>query len=93
MQWEDGSIFYGEFVDGVEHGDGKKVDANGNLYLGKFKNGLRHGIAVFIDVEKQEKRHGEWKDDKRISWLSGPSEINLSILSIKTLGHLSQLHI
>lgn len=93
MEWADGSIYFGEFQDGVEHGDGKKVEKNGNLYLGKFKNSLRHGIGIYIDVQKQEKRHGEWKEDKRISWLSGPMEINLSITSIKTLSHLSQLHI
>lgn len=69
------------------------MEKNGNLYLGKFKNSLRHGIAVYIDVQKSEKRHGEWKEDKRISWLSGPMEINLSITSIKTLSHLSALKI
>jgi hypothetical protein len=93
MQWEDGSVYYGEFVDGVEHGEGKKVESNGNLYLGKFINSMRHGVGIYVDVTASTKRHGEWKDDKRMSWLSGPMEINLSTSSIKKLDHLSQLHI
>ena len=53
------------------------------MYIGKFYDAKPHGIGVFIDAEASTKRHGEWKDGKRLSWLSSPEEINLSKSPIK----------
>jgi hypothetical protein len=33
-----------------------------------------HGFAIFVNAEKQTKRHGEWRDGKRIAWLSSGGE-------------------
>jgi hypothetical protein len=33
-----------------------------------------HGFAIFVNAEKQTKRHGEWRDGKRIAWLSNGGE-------------------
>ena len=66
MRWADGKEYWGQFKDGKEDGEGTFRYANGNLYIGKFKQGKMDGFAIFIDIEKQTKRHGEWRDGKRI---------------------------
>lgn len=41
------------------------------------------GYAIFIDMEEYTKRHGEWKDGKRVQWLSSPEAINVERSPIK----------
>ena len=48
-----------------------------------------HGFAIFIDVDKGSKRHGEWRDGKRIAWLSTAENIQTSGSPIKSLSHLN----
>lgn len=92
MTWGDGRQYYGQFFNGKEQGDGTFQFKDGNLYIGKFYDGKPHGVGVFIEVTEGWKRHGEWKEGKRIAWLSGPEEVNLSNSPIKRLSHMHQLH-
>jgi len=66
MKWADLREYNGEFRDGKEDGEGTFKYPNGNLYIGKFKDGKMSGYAIFLDMEEQTKRHGEWKDGKRV---------------------------
>ena len=76
MKWANGSEYWGQFKDGKEDGEGTYRYPNGNLYIGKFKDGKQCGYAIYIDIEAQTKRHGEWRDGKRTQWLSSPEAIN-----------------
>ena len=88
MTWEDGRNYTGQFKDGKEDGQGTYRWANGNMYIGKFMDGKMSGFAIFINMEEQTKRHGEWKDGKRIQWLSSPEAINVEASPIKKSSYL-----
>lgn len=92
MRWTDGREYYGQFKDGKEDGEGTFRYANGNIYIGKFKDGKMEGYAIFINMEEKTKRHGEWKDGIRITWLSSPEDITTEISPIKRLSYLSSQH-
>ena len=49
---EDGVRFNGHWVDGVPHGEGRKVFPNGNWVAGNFINGYAqgHGSVFLYDV-------------------------------------------
>jgi len=66
MVWADGREYYGEFKDGKEDGEGTFKYANGNKYIGKFKDGKMEGYAIFLNFEEYTKRHGEWREGRRI---------------------------
>lgn len=66
--------------------------ANGNKYIGGFKAGKPHGIGIYIDMEERTKRHGEWIDGKRVSWLSSAEEIDTSGSPVKSMTYQSKLH-
>lgn len=51
-----------------------------------------NGFAIFISQEDQTKRHGEWRDGKRIAWLSNSENIQTSNSPIKNLSHLTTKH-
>lgn len=74
-KWVDGREYQGHYRNGKEDGEGKFKFANGNIYIGKFKEGKMNGFAIFISQEDQTKRHGEWRDGKRIAWLSTQENI------------------
>ena len=88
-KWADGREYQGHYKNGKEDGDGTFKFANGNIYIGKFLDGKMHGFAIFIDGEKNSKRHGEWRDGKRIAWLSTAENIQTRGSPIKNLSHLS----
>ena len=77
MVWEDGRNYNGQFKDGKEDGEGTFKWQNGNTYIGKFKDGKMSGYAIYLNMEEYTKRHGEWKEGKRIQWLSSPEHINV----------------
>ena len=90
MKWKDGREFYGQFVNGKEEGEGTFKYANGNFYIGPFKEGKQNGVAVFIEPAERTKRHGEWKNGKRITWISSPEQINTESSPIKKLSYLTR---
>lgn len=83
MKWVDGHEFWGHFINGKEEGEGTLKFPNGNYYIGKFKDGKMSGYAIFLNMEEYTKRHGEWKEGKRIQWLSSPEAINVDSSPIK----------
>lgn len=92
MKWADGREYYGQFRDGKEDGEGTFKYATGNLYIGKFRDGKMCGFAIFIDMQAWTKRHGEWREGKRIQWLSSPEAITVDSSPIKKLSYISSLH-
>jgi hypothetical protein len=89
-RWADGREYQGHFKNGKEDGEGTMRFANGNIYIGSFKEGRMHGFAIFINSEESTKRHGEWREGKRIAWLSSSEGIQTSGSPIKALSHLSR---
>jgi len=65
---------------------------NGDIFIGDFKEGKPHGIGIYIDMQEMTKRHGEWKEGKRMCWLSGPQEIETNGSPVKALAHMTRLH-
>jgi len=45
----DGSVYYGESLNGKFHGKGKWVFSTGGYYEGYFENGLIHGEGEYLD--------------------------------------------
>lgn len=88
-KWADGREYSGHFKNGKEEGEGRMLFANGNKYIGSFREGKMHGFALFLDAAKQTKRHGEWRDGKRLTWLSSQEGIQTSGSPIKSLSHQS----
>ena len=48
MTLSDGSVYEGQFKDGVFDGKGTLTYANGEQYTGEFKNGLYDGNGVLL---------------------------------------------
>jgi hypothetical protein len=46
-----------------------------------------HGFAIYIDVAESTKRHGEWREGKRIQWLSSPESIQVDSSPIKKFSY------
>lgn len=88
MCWDDGHEYNGTFEKGKEEGEGTLKFPNGNLYIGKFKDGKMSGYAIFLNMEEYTKRHGEWKEGKRIQWLSSPEAINVDSSPIKKASYV-----
>ena len=60
---EGGGSYVGEFSDGVPHGQGRRVYANGESYVGRWKNGRRHGFGTITDKsDSQVLYEGLWRD-------------------------------
>lgn len=49
---------------------GKFKWSDGRVYDGGWKAGKQHGEGTFISQDGETKR-GEWKDGKRIKWITG----------------------
>ena len=61
--YEDGNYFYeGFYKDGLRHGFGRYIWAQGDYYIGYFSKGLNHGQGkhVFNDGTVEE---GKWLND------------------------------
>ena len=64
--WPDGSIYEGNFHDGVKNGKGKFTWAEGEgggTYEGEFKNNQMCGFGLLI-YNDNRKYEGNWKDNK-----------------------------
>ncbi len=62
--FQDGSMYVGEFIDGVMQGFGKLTDKHGNIYTGYFKNNKYDEIGKFERTDGT-KYIGEFKEGKR----------------------------
>ena len=43
MKWPDGSVYGGQFKNGMPHGYGRLVDTDGDMYEGHWKENMCHG--------------------------------------------------
>lgn len=62
MEWADGSVYNGEFVDGMMHGPGHIIYENKDTYTGDFANDFRHGTGTYYNSTKMLERTGEWEE-------------------------------
>lgn len=62
--WADGTIYRGQFVDGLKHGHGKILYSTGDVFEGKFVRGKKHGLGVsnFVTGDSYD---GEFREDRR----------------------------
>lgn len=65
MQWKNGSkagsVYRGEWRDGVMQGKGHLVCANGDVFEGQFEKDQYHGEGTLTSGDKTNYT-GEWKD-------------------------------
>ena len=45
VDWQDGSKYSGEIMNGKPHGQGKYTWPDGDEYVGRWINGARHGLG------------------------------------------------
>ena len=46
MEWDDGAVYRGAWVDGRPHGSGKYRWPDGARYVGQWRDGRRHGVGA-----------------------------------------------
>lgn len=68
--WGDGKRYYGDFKNGIKDGEGTYEWPNGKKYIGSWKNNKQHGIGIMMDTASNVKRQGEWREGKRLKWIS-----------------------
>lgn len=73
LQWEDGSFFFGTFVDGKKHGRGSWVDAAGNfMHEGEWRDDVMHGEGVQTwadgEVHEGQFRKGRFSGRGKTAW-------------------------
>ena len=80
-QWREGSIYVGEFLEGMKHGSGKWMkdseDPKGNQYTGEYKLDKKHGEGQF-NWKSGNWYKGEYIEDLRhgygeMHWADGSS--------------------
>ena len=57
----DGSVYAGQWVNDIKHGDGTFKYADGDVYEGQFQEGKAHGRGKY--ASKQSSYEGEWQRD------------------------------
>jgi hypothetical protein len=64
-----GDVLEGEWLNGLQHGQGTYTHASGDKYVGEFKDGMNHGQGTYFylanNANKGDKYVGEYKDDKK----------------------------
>ena len=78
----DKEFYKGQFTDGKKEGRGVFQFANGDKYVGAYANDVKEGPGVYCNFEKQTKRQGIWKNDKRVAWNGEESKSQFSQLSV-----------
>merc|ERR1711970_645540 len=89
MQWPDGRVYEGDFLEGRKHGEGTHWWPDGRSYRGQWKDGKQNGEGVARTVKGMECK-GLWDDGKFIRWLNtspsiGPNEIPMPSAGSATL--------
>ena len=64
--WNNGSSYYGDFLEGQMTGKGTITYENGEKYIGEFKNGYKHGNGVYQEVNGNQ-FDCEFADDQLVS--------------------------
>ena len=58
-------VYVGEWVNGLQHGNGTAYYSNGNSYKGEFRKGLKHGNGVFEVPSKGDVYTGQFRNGMR----------------------------
>ena len=58
-------VFVGEWVKGLQQGNGTALYDNGNTYKGEFWEGLKHGKGIFEVPSKGDIYTGQFKNGMR----------------------------
>ena len=64
IKWDDGSSYFGEFVDSNRDGLGCYVESDGTKYMGKFYQNKRSGNGLIV-YDNGVTRMGSWSGGKR----------------------------
>jgi hypothetical protein len=64
MVYSDGTIYEGEFVDGMCEGKGRLIHAFGDVYEGDWDDNKAHGDGIFTTLDGTV-YVGQWEDDKK----------------------------
>ncbi len=74
-QYEDNTIYFGQFVEGLASGQGTCYYSNGRKYMGEWKEHTYHGNGTYDDG-KGNIVTGEWADGKLTKRYTSYSEKN-----------------
>ena len=66
--WPDGRKYKGGYLNDKKNGYGEFFWPDGRYYKGEWRNGLYHGKGMFFTNGAE--RFGEWKDGKRLRWIT-----------------------
>lgn len=76
--WDDGTEYVGEFLNGMKHGTGTRVQRNIKYEGGWYRN-RQHGRGTEINLKGMTKREGEWKNGELVRWLGKTETVSGSI--------------
>ena len=62
--YSDGSQYFGEYKDGLRHGQGTFTYSNGDKYVGEWKDNTRNGWGTYT-YKSHDQYEGEYKDGLR----------------------------
>ena len=67
--YENGSSYFGQFLNDKPHGFGTLVEQDGNKYIGQWENGEMHGHGIYIwgpnSKKSGDKYVGQWVSGER----------------------------
>lgn len=59
----DGSIYIGQFQNGLKSGQGKLVYPSGNTFVGEWKLNKKNGEGTMDWIDSGERYYGNWVND------------------------------
>ena len=59
MSWNDGSFYKGDWVNGIQHGFGRMLFANGETKEGLFENGVFKIEGTEAEIREHLKRNSK----------------------------------
>ena len=62
MKFENGSLYEGQWENGVRSGYGRLIQDSGNVYEGRWSKDLANGYGVFSNLQGY-RYEGNWLDD------------------------------
>jgi hypothetical protein len=67
-KWQDGRMYYGDYLNDKKNGFGVYVWADGRAYLGKWTDGKQDGERIYI-LPNGTVRKGLYEGNTRKEWL------------------------
>jgi len=74
--WPDGRKYVGEYVNDKKEGYGQFTWPDGRIYDGDWANGKQNGLESYISGPGKAPKKGEWKEGKRVKWLTTENEVD-----------------